>query len=808
MRDNAFEKIADAAEMVKGIKEGLDITSSTIEKTIIADKEKLYPENLCRELKEIIARMAEVYADLQKPCLRLAFIGPTSSGKSTLLNGLIGQTIAPIEAAQMSAGVVRIRNGKDIEMEVLETSDMKWEKGKYDVHSVDRIYELSKGIMLQYHDAVKEDMKIKAPRIDIKLPIAPKNGGIPSSMINIPDGIELELIDLPGLKTVVDPLNMEVIQQNLVGAFLLIVLNYSETDDDKINKLLSEIKRTVDAICRNKKALLFILNRVDLRMSTDNPLEERISRLEKEIKEKLDLPEDPLIIPMSSLPLYYLQVSWGAEEKPLFKRGGEKESLKYIQSFFDDCGKIIRQMEKSSSEKEDWFERHTWRNIDTWTDTEIQQLVYWVYEHSGASEFWRALQEKLDENIGAVIINPALRNTVSLLEDFSRSAQGILEVRKLSTDTEIVRQLEIVKSLAEEIKKKLKLHKEKLHKELKESVENCKAGLVPPPISQFKEMETVRININNDVLDNLFTPVFDCILCNSDDEAVEELEKGLSEHIPQQMAIDIRRAINNLIKADYKEYAKDGHEIKVDAKRRNQEILDKVDNLRRIQERLLNVYKCVSEAAEIRCQLLLQEKVNFFITMIKDITSEAMKDLAKELRENNLDKTDIASLLIPPARGDENEKKVDLTGIKAISKAWTQELDKRKKNFIEKIKDIFDRLRGKPVDLSKEVPVVIFKLHSVDESKAHLTKWLEGTLERIWEILGDEVGKIIEEEMEDYGRSLEKSEDQIKEALMRQFELIKQELTGILAQTQETADQISREETRYEEFQREILKDS
>ena len=807
MGNNAFESIAQAAETVKGIKEGLDMTSSTIEKTIIADKEKLFPENLCSELKEIIARMDEVYADLQKPCLRLAFIGPTSSGKSTLLNGLIGQTIAPIEAKQMSAGVMRIRNGKDIEMEVLETSDMKWEKGKYDIHSADMIYELNKGIMLQYHNAVKEDMKIKAPRIDIKLPIAPKNGGIPSSMINIPDGIELELIDLPGLKTVVDPLNMEVIQQNLVGAFLLIVLNYSETDDDKINKLLSEIKRTVDAICRNKKALLFILNRVDLRNDTDNPLEERISRLEKEIKEKLDLPEDPLIIPMSSLPLYYLQTAWGAEEMPLFRRDGKELSKKHIESFFKNCGNIKTQMEDTSSEKREWLKQHDRFNINEWTDADIQQLLSWVYEHSGASEFWRALQEKLDESIGAVIINPALRNTVNLLEDFSRSAQGILSVRKLSTETEIMRQLEIIKSLAEEIKKKLKLHKEKLHKELKESVENCKVGL-PPPISQFKEMDTVRIKIMNDILDNLFTPVFNCILSRSEED-VEELEKGLIEHIPQQMAIDIRRAINNLLKEGYtEEYAKNGDEIKVDAKRRNQEILDKVDNLRRVQERLFNVYKCVSSAAEIRCQLLLQEKVNFFNLMIKDITSEAMKDLAKELRENNLDKTDIASLLIPPARGDENEKEVDLTGIKAISKAWTHVLDKRKKDFIERIKDIFDILRGKPVDLSKEVPIVIFKLPSVEESKVNLAEWLEGTLERIWEILGEEVGNIIEEEMEGYSRSLEKSEEQIKEALMRQFELIKQELTGILSKTQETTDQISREETRYEEFQKEILRDS
>jgi hypothetical protein len=47
----------------------------------------------------------EAVARLQKPSFRIATIGTTSSGKSTIVNALIGRKIAPIEAQEMSAGI-------------------------------------------------------------------------------------------------------------------------------------------------------------------------------------------------------------------------------------------------------------------------------------------------------------------------------------------------------------------------------------------------------------------------------------------------------------------------------------------------------------------------------------------------------------------------------------------------------------------------------------------------------------------------------------------------------------------------------
>ncbi len=56
-------------------------------------------------LKEFLTVYQEAVQRLENPSFRIATIGTTSSGKSTIVNALIGRKIAPIEAGEMSGGV-------------------------------------------------------------------------------------------------------------------------------------------------------------------------------------------------------------------------------------------------------------------------------------------------------------------------------------------------------------------------------------------------------------------------------------------------------------------------------------------------------------------------------------------------------------------------------------------------------------------------------------------------------------------------------------------------------------------------------
>lgn len=61
-------------------------------------------------IKSCLEGFLNVYQEavqrLENPRFRIATIGTTSSGKSTIVNALIGRKIAPIEAGEMSGGCI------------------------------------------------------------------------------------------------------------------------------------------------------------------------------------------------------------------------------------------------------------------------------------------------------------------------------------------------------------------------------------------------------------------------------------------------------------------------------------------------------------------------------------------------------------------------------------------------------------------------------------------------------------------------------------------------------------------------------
>ena len=105
-------------------------------------------EQVCDRLKQLgngIADLAQNYADildspnlqnslfkfrqayeesvsrLTNPHFTIATIGTTSSGKSTIVNALIGRKIAPIEAGEMSGGILTIKHSKEFKLLIEET---------------------------------------------------------------------------------------------------------------------------------------------------------------------------------------------------------------------------------------------------------------------------------------------------------------------------------------------------------------------------------------------------------------------------------------------------------------------------------------------------------------------------------------------------------------------------------------------------------------------------------------------------------------------------------------------------------------
>ncbi|HEY9771507.1 MAG TPA: dynamin family protein [Coleofasciculaceae cyanobacterium] len=66
-----------------------------------------------KSLLEFRQAYEESVTRLENPHFTIATIGTTSSGKSTIVNALIGCKIAPIEAGEMSGGILTIKHSQE-----------------------------------------------------------------------------------------------------------------------------------------------------------------------------------------------------------------------------------------------------------------------------------------------------------------------------------------------------------------------------------------------------------------------------------------------------------------------------------------------------------------------------------------------------------------------------------------------------------------------------------------------------------------------------------------------------------------------
>lgn len=92
--------------------------------------------------------------------------------------------------------------------------------------------------MVAYHKGKKKISDLDAPRIRIEAPILPV---LWTKLLQLPDGVQFEILDLPGLKWVNDRQSLKVIQEQVKNTFSLVVLDYLQTDDSSRAALLTKL---------------------------------------------------------------------------------------------------------------------------------------------------------------------------------------------------------------------------------------------------------------------------------------------------------------------------------------------------------------------------------------------------------------------------------------------------------------------------------------------------------------------------------------------------------------------------------------
>ncbi len=490
---------------------------------------------------------------LAHPALRIATIGTTSAGKSTLVNGLIGRQIAPMDAAELSAGILHLVHSDERYLHIKPVRDL-WEAvGKSNLDDSQVYDHVRDNVFKVYHEA-KKNRTIAVPEIRIEGPLLP---AVWTDLLALPSGVGIEIYDLPGLNSIADKDNLKVIQDYLKQCFSLVVMNYSHTDTSNRAELLKEVKNVVMALGGKTDAMLFVLNGVNLRNEKDDPLEQRLSEFAVAIQTELGLLAPPRIMPINALALFYTQCAWGwsnpIQEQPTTTAALQTGLLK---EFHKDCAKFIKEFQKDNADVKNWFrdiedaleENSSSLPDELITAEKLQQWYEWSWKHSGGLALWGELRQRVNERFVEIVIAPALIQPMASLETLLSTLDEYSKTQRLSDKESVEKKKEDLEQKFKELQGFLEQESLKFEQEIRQNIQSISnamasgkktdidtaidslfgSGLTDPEAAET--LRTIVLDVKNDLTNSLIIPVRDYYGDDyiSNNELKEELNKSLS----------------------------------------------------------------------------------------------------------------------------------------------------------------------------------------------------------------------------------------------------------------------------------------
>ncbi len=402
---NNSEKLKSAQKLLEELGNGMTALFNEYKEDFLGD------ELVTSQFKSFFEEHQRAMERIKNPVLSIATIGTTSSGKSTLTNALAGKMIAPIDSGEKSAGILVLKNSNKRSLYIEKTKNARWRTGQIKQDIADEeAYNINSDTMKTYFDNRKNSAP---PRIYSKGPLLI---GSSPEMLNLPEDICVELVDLPGLKNSGDKENLSVIQEMLTRSLCLVAMDYSHTDDENRKKLLGELKDIVNFLGGRQDSIIFLLNRVDLRNETDVELDLNICNLKKEIREVLSLKNEPEIIPFTALPLFYAQCAWGPvshkdkNKEPQYPNDALKYNYKwFLKSLMKDCYDIY-DSNADNEELEKWLAdlRSSVKHGHDLEEEDLRKLLNYTYQCSNGNLLFERIQERLNNSFSQLIIMPAI----------------------------------------------------------------------------------------------------------------------------------------------------------------------------------------------------------------------------------------------------------------------------------------------------------------------------------------------------------------------------------------------------------------
>lgn len=502
------------------------------------------------ELRKRLTAFEEAHAEAQerlaRPRLSIAMIGTTSSGKSTIVNALVGRQIAPIEAGEMSGGVLTLRDADQRRVVVEPTEGAAWEAGEWtEIADKDAYDRIRNGVMRPYHDTRKE-RNCLAPQVFYEGPLLPARD---DTLLELPTDLGIEFIDLPGLKSVQDRANLSVIQTRVHKAFSLVALDYLQTDEDHRKKLLEELVRVVKYLQGRTDSMIFVLNRVDQHGSDDEPVADRISLLRKEIREVLELNHEPDVLPFEARLLYRAQCAWGAASETHDHPEAPPElRLQHLTELFKECASTIERQIWTDESLDKWLQdvKRSVRKGQDVTPDEARRLLRLAREWSGGTKLWKRLRARIEESFAELVILPVLIEVFDTHHSLTGSLRTVSEIRKIDSKDQLERERERLEQVQMRLHKEVSATRERFRHRLTSAANGLKTGdqavrhrLTKDLGPGFESLLSAVNEVTGDLNASLIAPVRDALTGN---RGSYDLEEKLARVVAPSAAKDLARA--------------------------------------------------------------------------------------------------------------------------------------------------------------------------------------------------------------------------------------------------------------------------
>jgi hypothetical protein len=377
---------------------------------------------------------ADAGQQLTHPTFQIAAVGTTNAGKSTLLNGLAGRMICPMNVGEMSAGLLTIRHAQQWSFEAENSPPPTFVEA-----SEKRVYGFLKERMLedtaQRHAATGDAAGGRFARYRVGAPLLPGTAG--HTFHDAFDGrLGLTVLDLPGLRTIDDPANLEVIQDTVKRAFPLVMVDWNALHDrEKRQKLLEEVGEALRELDARESMVLFLLNKVDAWNPTDTPVRVILEELTEEFKQALDFAAAELI-PVSGACIFgggRLLMTEGTpgEEAIIHAMHHAPFVQRTIKATIDAQGhgaSAWRTARRRLRELEDALDDGVPPN-----EGDITWFAQECLAAGGGDHLWKALLTRMQAHTAPLIVHPATQATRGALGDVSRSLDAYIDGRVAGT---------------------------------------------------------------------------------------------------------------------------------------------------------------------------------------------------------------------------------------------------------------------------------------------------------------------------------------------------------------------------------------